>query len=240
MQSPEREQQIIQSHAAFICQAVEFIQRPEADTRLDALLNAAAKNGWTALATAVRLFAEGKRDLKLIAGLDDEDRVLWTWERAQDELETGRPADAAPFLRQVRDASGRIEAVVVAGKGWGHGVGLCQYGAQGMAEAGARFRAILQHYYPGAELVRLSGLAHHVDGHAHGVVGHGGLEAELLRAEVADGGRPLVDVDTDDKMQIVIEEIKQDKIFLDTSMNLRITGESTEAGGPLDFDPTIL
>jgi hypothetical protein len=41
-------------------------------------------------------------------------------------------------------------------------------------------------------------------------------------------------------MQIVIEEIKQDKIFLDTSMNLRVTGESPEAGGPLDFDPTIL
>jgi DNA-directed RNA polymerase subunit omega len=54
------------------------------------------------------------------------------------------------------------------------------------------------------------------------------------------GSRPLVDVDTDDKMQIVIEEIKQDKIYLDTSMNLRVTGESPEAGGPLDFDPTIL
>ena len=54
------------------------------------------------------------------------------------------------------------------------------------------------------------------------------------------GGRPLVDVDTKDKMQIVIEEIKQDKIFLDTSHNLRITGASTEAGGPLDFDPTVL
>jgi DNA-directed RNA polymerase subunit omega len=54
------------------------------------------------------------------------------------------------------------------------------------------------------------------------------------------GSRPLVDVATDDKMQIVIEEIKQDKIFLDTSLNLRITGESPEAGGPLDFDPTIL
>jgi hypothetical protein len=49
-----------------------------------------------------------------------------------------------------------------------------------------------------------------------------------------------VDVATDDKMQIVIEEIKQDRIYLDTSMNLRITGESTEAGGPLDFDPTLL
>lgn len=54
------------------------------------------------------------------------------------------------------------------------------------------------------------------------------------------GGRPLVDIKTNDKMQIVIEEIKQDKIFLDTSMNLRITGQSTEAGGPLDFDPTLL
>ena len=54
------------------------------------------------------------------------------------------------------------------------------------------------------------------------------------------GRRPLVDIDSDDKMQIVIEEIKQDKIYLDTSMNLRVTGESPEAGGPLDFDPTIL
>jgi DNA-directed RNA polymerase subunit omega len=54
------------------------------------------------------------------------------------------------------------------------------------------------------------------------------------------GGRPLVDIDSDDRMQIVIEEIKQDKIYLDTSMNLRVTGASPEAGGPLDFDPTIL
>lgn len=54
------------------------------------------------------------------------------------------------------------------------------------------------------------------------------------------GSRPLVDSPSKDKMQIVIDEIKQDKIYLDTSMNLRITGESPEAGGPLDFDPTIL
>ncbi len=54
------------------------------------------------------------------------------------------------------------------------------------------------------------------------------------------GGRPLVDINSDDKMQIVIEEIRQDKIFLDTSHNLRITGESPEAGGPLDFDASIL
>ena len=54
------------------------------------------------------------------------------------------------------------------------------------------------------------------------------------------GGRPLVDTVSKDKMQIVIEEIKQNTIYLDTSANLRITGASPEAGGPLDFDPTDL
>ena len=47
------------------------------------------------------------------------------------------------------------------------------------------------------------------------------------------GARPLIDLDTHDKMEIVVQEILQDKIFLDTSGNLRITGASSEsAGGP--------
>lgn len=37
-------------------------------------------------------------------------------------------------------------------KGFGHRVGLSQYGAQAMAQSGATFRAILEHYYSGAEL----------------------------------------------------------------------------------------
>jgi len=41
-----------------------------------------------------------------------------------------------------RDPQGRIEAVVFAGKGWGHGVGLCQVGAYGMALRGAGYREI--------------------------------------------------------------------------------------------------
>ena len=63
---------------------------------------------------------------------------------------------------------------------------------------------------------------------------------QKLMVALNAGGRPLVDIDSNDRMQIVIEEIKQDKIYLDTSMNLRITGASPEAGGPLDFDPTLL
>lgn len=38
------------------------------------------------------------------------------------------------------------------GRGFGHGVGLCQYGAEGMARAGATSAQILQHYYPQSRL----------------------------------------------------------------------------------------
>jgi len=46
-------------------------------------------------------------------------------------------------------------AVRFAGRGWGHGVGMCQWGSKGMAEAGHAAEEILEHYYPGARLVRL-------------------------------------------------------------------------------------
>jgi len=51
-----------------------------------------------------------------------------------------------------RDASGGITSAVFAGKGWGHGVGLCQVGAYGMAMRGADYKTILSHYYPGTTL----------------------------------------------------------------------------------------
>jgi DNA-directed RNA polymerase subunit omega len=50
------------------------------------------------------------------------------------------------------------------------------------------------------------------------------------------GSRPLVDLDTHDKLQIVIQEIMQDKIYLDTSANLRVTGKHDDGGGTPEFD----
>ncbi|NWJ40334.1 MAG: SpoIID/LytB domain-containing protein [Geothrix sp.] len=41
------------------------------------------------------------------------------------------------------------------GRGWGHGLGMCQTGAYGMALEGATFEQILQHYYPGVHLQRI-------------------------------------------------------------------------------------
>jgi len=52
------------------------------------------------------------------------------------------------------DTRGAIERFVITGKGWGHGVGLCQVGAFGMAQAGSTYEQILQHYYTGVGLER--------------------------------------------------------------------------------------
>jgi len=46
----------------------------------------------------------------------------------------------------------------IAGRGWGHGVGLCQWGARGRAEAGASYRRILEHYYPESLLTPMAEL----------------------------------------------------------------------------------
>ena len=51
-----------------------------------------------------------------------------------------------------RGPRGEVSRFVITGKGWGHGVGLCQVGAFGMAQAGATFDAILKHYYTGVRL----------------------------------------------------------------------------------------
>src|SRR5581483_1219070 len=45
--------------------------------------------------------------------------------------------------------------VVFTGRGWGHGVGLCQWGARGCAEDGMNEDAILEKYYPSSQIVRL-------------------------------------------------------------------------------------
>ncbi|RMH59307.1 MAG: SpoIID/LytB domain-containing protein [Candidatus Hydrogenedentota bacterium] len=46
---------------------------------------------------------------------------------------------------------------LISGNGFGHGVGLCQWGAMGRAEAGFNYREILKHYFPNSSVVRWKG-----------------------------------------------------------------------------------
>jgi stage II sporulation protein D len=53
-----------------------------------------------------------------------------------------------------RDKSGYITGAEMAGAGWGHGVGMCQSGAQALATRGWSAEHILLRYFPGARLTR--------------------------------------------------------------------------------------
>ena len=49
---------------------------------------------------------------------------------------------------------GQVDSFIFSGKGWGHGLGLCQVGAYGMALRGKSYEDILHHYYTGVDIVR--------------------------------------------------------------------------------------
>jgi stage II sporulation protein D len=55
-------------------------------------------------------------------------------------------------------ATGQVDEYIFSGKGWGHGVGLCQVGAYGMAVRGKNYEEILRHYYNGADLTVWDGV----------------------------------------------------------------------------------
>ena len=59
------------------------------------------------------------------------------------------------FTIRVTRTGGRIERVDASGRGNGHGVGLCQWGAIGRARAGQDVRTILTSYFPGTDIQRL-------------------------------------------------------------------------------------
>jgi stage II sporulation protein D len=80
------------------------------------------------------------------------DRVRWVL----------KPADGNPFIMRsalfevemVRHGD-RLVEVATRGRGYGHGIGLCQTGALAMAEQGKTVREILEHYYPGSVLTEV-------------------------------------------------------------------------------------
>ena len=70
------------------------------------------------------------------------------------ELRIRRLLGNLPSAMFVVDA-GAGGALVLRGGGWGHGAGMCQWGAVGRAEAGQGYREILRAYYSGAEVARV-------------------------------------------------------------------------------------
>ena len=68
------------------------------------------------------------------------------------ELEIRRILSESHLKSSAFDVEFEGDTVTLKGKGWGHGVGLCQIGAAVMASKGYTYREILQHYYPNTQL----------------------------------------------------------------------------------------
>lgn len=82
-----------------------------------------------------------------------KDRIRWLFKRSSNpEL----ILQSARFDLDVEhDGSGRLSRVELKGSGYGHGVGMCQCGAIGMARAGRKFSEIIPFYYRNTRLVKL-------------------------------------------------------------------------------------
>jgi stage II sporulation protein D len=85
-----------------------------------------------------RLAVEGSRGSSTLRGADF--RRLIGYDALKSTL----------FVAVAQEGAVRFE-----GRGWGHGVGLSQYGAKGMADRGYAYPQILEHYFPGTVLATL-------------------------------------------------------------------------------------
>ena len=58
------------------------------------------------------------------------------------------------FVINKRYSGTAVTNYAFTGRGWGHGVGMCQYGAFGLAKMGVKYDEIIRHYYTGVELTK--------------------------------------------------------------------------------------
>ncbi len=71
------------------------------------------------------------------------------------ELEIRRALSESHLYSSAFDVEKTATGFRLHGKGWGHGVGLCQIGAAVMGQQGYSYKQILLHYYRGAEVKRI-------------------------------------------------------------------------------------
>lgn len=58
------------------------------------------------------------------------------------------------FVMNKRYSGSSVASYTFTGRGWGHGVGMCQYGAFGLAKMGVKYDEIIKHYYSGVDLTK--------------------------------------------------------------------------------------
>lgn len=89
--------QILAAHGGFIRRVAAAVNNPQLRGELEPILKASRDNGWGDLVDRTRRILAGERETRLLAGLDDEDRVIVTAIlRGIQDPATLPPADAGP------------------------------------------------------------------------------------------------------------------------------------------------
>jgi len=113
--APEKQQQIIQVHAALIVNIVNSLSDPSLMPAVEQVLKISEENGWTNLVAGIRKIIKGSRDSSLLKGIDEEDAIILdailrgiqnpsTLPNPEQEAD---PSMAAPMLAQLIHDSGR-------------------------------------------------------------------------------------------------------------------------------------
>ena len=66
--------------------------------------------------------------------------------------------DLEEEIADLRQPDKQSNYVTLSGQGWGHGVGMCQWGAMGMAKRGKDYRQILARYFVDTKIDSLENL----------------------------------------------------------------------------------
>ncbi len=122
-------------------------QRQVSAEQLDALAKRYQLGSWLRAISTVRRDPSGRLlEVRLIG--EKEERDL--------SAEQYRAALHLPSTQLVEVLVQEDGSAIFRGRGYGHGVGMCQEGALRLARQGASYEEILAHYYPQANLVPLT------------------------------------------------------------------------------------
>ncbi len=117
----DQKQQIVQFHAVLIHNVVMACSNRELMPQLEPILETSAQNGWGTLVAAIRKVINGKRDVSVLVGLDEEDgaiveAILFGIQDPSTLPDTNAKPDpslAAPGLASMINAAGKGNAAAL-------------------------------------------------------------------------------------------------------------------------------
>ena len=89
--------------------------------------------------------------------ITDRNGKRFTWDTGDFRAAMNAGAESSRDSLKSSALEPRIDngRLILDGRGYGHGAGMCQYGAEFMAKSGKSARSILERYYPGATIVTM-------------------------------------------------------------------------------------